>query len=363
MTLPSKAPLALVAAVLLVAGPAARAAEVSVTDVKVVAAAPAAPLWAPPEPPRKKKKARPRTPEVKSAEAQAHAATTATLEAEVFGDGAGGPDSSVRREARPADDDDADTRPTALPVIAPHRLSFALGASMVGRNFGFNTQLQGESTFPRAGMAAAVETFPFAFLKNFISRLGFAGSIEREIGSAGASQPDGGSLTYPVSEGRWSVDIRYAFIFGQRFVLMPLAGFGHSGYDVQRRTETTPPSGCASNATQVCLPDVAVSHATVGANARFALSPAWGLFGGLAVLPAFGVGRARGALGADAAPKSALGFSTEVGVAWQLLDWLSLRAAIPVERYGYSWSGPTVPYSSASETYYSLVVGATVFTK
>jgi hypothetical protein len=361
MTLTLIAPLALAASSLL-AGPVAHQPDAG-EGARLVAAA--TPYWAPPESARKKKKPRPHATEVRSAETQAHAASTATLEAEVFGedadddtDGAAG---TLRRQARPAMDDE-DSRPTVLPVIAPRLLSLALGAALVGRSFGFNTQLQGENAFPRAGMVAALETFPFAFLHNFVSRLGFAGSIEREIGSAAVGQADGGSLGYPVSEGRWSADVRYAFFFGQRFVLMPLAGIGHSGYDVERRTETTPPSQCMATATQVCLPDSAVSHLTFGVNGRIAIGPAWGLSVGAAVLPAFGVGRARGQLGVEAAP-SALGYSAEVGVAWQLLDWLNVRASVPVERYGYSWSGPTVPYRSASETYYSLVVGATAFTK
>lgn len=344
------------------AAPAGSSVDVSVTGVRVVPSP--ARFWEPPESTRKKKKPRPRATQIRRAEAQAKAESTASLEEEVFGDDGDtrdrGPAGSVRRTP-PDDDDDDDERPSALTVIAPHLVSFGLGLSMVGRSFGFNTQLQSENSFPRAGMAAALEAFPLLRLGGVISHFGVGASFEREIGSAAVEQTDGGSLGYPVSEGRWSVDLRYAFLFGQRFVLMPLVGFGHSGFDVQRRTETTVPSMCTAMTTQVCLPDVAVSHMTVGASGRFAMTPQWGLSVGLAVLPAFGVSRARGGLGVEGAP-SALGYAAEVAVAWQLLDWLSLRAALPVTRYGYSWSGPMAPYSSASETYYSLVVGAAVFT-
>jgi len=40
-----------------------------------------------------------------------------------------------------------------------------------------------------------------------------------------------------------------------------------------------------------------------------------------------------------------------------------LRAALPVIHYGYAFSHRPLAYTSASETYYGVVVGATVFTR
>ena len=162
---------------------------------------------------------------------------------------------------------------------------------------------------------------------------------------------------------RWSVDARYAYAAGERWVLVPRVGFGHSGYDVQRKTETTPPSMCTANATSVCLPDVTFSHFVLGAEARVAFTPAFGMWLGAAFLPAFGVGRAPGQLGVENAPASSIGFGGSLGATWQLGEWLALQASIPVSRTNFVIDGPNNAYRSASEMYYGLVVGAVVSAK
>jgi hypothetical protein len=298
------------------------------------------------------------------------AKSTAVLEEEVFGPS---PPTVKQRPARPGDadadrtgdrdrdDDREDGETQSLAVIAPRLVSLGVGTSLIGRSFHFNAPLQPESTFPRAGVALALESFPLRFMDNWVAGFGVGVSFAKEIGSAGARQADGGTLSYPISEQRWGVDVRYAVPLGQRFLLVPLFGYGSSTYEVQRRNQVAP-STCAGNSTQVCLPDVQLSHLTLGFDARMALAPLLAISAGAAFLPGFGLGKGMGALGSEADAVTR-GFSGEVAFTWQLIDWLALRAALPVTHYAHQFSGRNLPYSSASETYYGAVVGATVFTR
>ena len=61
--------------------------------------------------------------------------------------------------------------------------------------------------------------------------------------------------------------MRYAFAFRDRFRVVPMLGYGRSGYDLERRGQPAP-SSCVATTTQVCLPDVQVSHLTIGFDAR-----------------------------------------------------------------------------------------------
>jgi hypothetical protein len=251
---------------------------------------------------------------------------------------------------------------TLAPVITPHLIAFALGTSLMGRSFSYDAPLQPESSFPRGGVVAALESYPLLSARGWYARFGVGASFGTEVGSAGMSQADGATLSYPVSERRWDVDVRYALALAPRFLLVPRFGYGHSSYDLGRRAQPAPSTCTASNNTQVCLPDVGVSHIALGFDARFAATPKVAISLGVAFLPSFGVARGMGQLGAEAAP-AASGFSTEIGVNWQLLDWLALRAAVPVVRYSYAFSAPALSYKSASETYYGLTAGAVVFAR
>jgi hypothetical protein len=277
---------------------------------------------------------------------------------------------TVRRSARPArrtDEDeereeaDEGPRPVTLPVVTPRLLAFELGGSLMGRMFKFNAPLQQEKTFPRPGVVAALELHPLLLMSGWFSNLGLGAQFEREFGNAGLPQGDGGTLNYAVTEMRWAIDVHYSFQLGERFVLVPYAGYGHSGYDIQRTNETTAPSACTGNIMQICLPDVQLSHMTLGLLARVAFTPTFGMSLGAAWLPAFGVGKAPGQIGAEAAP-SATGFSGELAATWQLAGWLAARAAIPIVRYDYSWSAANLSYKSASEMYYGMVAGLVAWT-
>jgi hypothetical protein len=284
------------------------------------------------------------------------------LEAEVLG----GSEGTLRRGPGWASDDDAGGRfgATSMPAVAPRLLSAEVGAALMGRRFGFDAPLQGEQAFPRGGVVVAVESFPLAAIDrlrgSWLAGLGVGASFARELASAAVAQADGGTLSYHASEGRWSTDLRYAVPLGRRFVIVPLAGYGRASFDVQRRT-TVAPSMCPSTSTQVCFPGVSLSHLTFGFDARAALTPSFALSLGAALLPSFGVGRGPGQIGAES-DTTAIGYSAELGATYLLLDWLALRAAVPVVHYGYSFGAPTLSYGSASETIYGLVIGATVMT-
>jgi hypothetical protein len=331
-----------------------------------------APLWQPPDatpaktaPPAAATPAprKHRTPAKRDAAATTK--STDALEAEVFGNE---PTPTVRRP--PADDDgdetygSARTRATGnLPaVVAPHMIAFALGTALMSRTFHFNAPLQGDAGEPRAGIAAALEAFPLLSLDNRrLARIGVGASFETEIGNAGIGQPDNGTLIYPFTETRWGLDLRYAIPIGERFLLLPRFGYGHVTYDLERRNQPAP-SLCATTSTQVCLPDVQLSHLTVGLDARLALAPSLGLSLALAYLPGFGLGHGAGQLGAES-DAAVQGMSGALAANWQLLDWLALRASLPLTHYSYSFNRRPLAYTSASETYCGLVVGATVFAR
>ncbi len=355
------------------------------TLLLVAAATPAyavvasAPLWQPPEGAPAKSQApaaatpapapaprKHRTTPAKRDPASTANKSTEALEAEVFG--ADATPTVSRPAAAPGRDEETYGGPRAratgnLPaVVAPHTIAFALGTALMSRSFHFNAPLQGDAGAPRAGLAAELEAFPLLSLENrWLARIGVGASLETEVGNAGIGQPDNGTLIYPFTERRWGFDVRYALPLGERFLLMPRLGYGHSGYDLERRGQPAP-SLCTTTSTQVCLPDVQLSHLTLGLDARLALAPSVGLSLGLAYLPGFGLGRGVGQLGAES-DASVQGIAGTLAASWQLLDWLALHASVPLTHYGYSFNRRPLAYTSASETYYGVVIGATVFTR
>ena len=355
-----------------------------------------APLWQPPEGAQRRLRRR-RMPATTPDLGGTSSKSTEALEREVFGPGTGiGASASAsggssngtraRAEATPSlrrsasarpgarsdedDDEEDDDEPSGhrstdnlSPVIAPHMVSFALGTALMGRSFKFDAPLQPESTFPRGGVSAELESFPLLSRDGWFSRLGVGASFSTESGSSGINLTDGGTLSYPATQRRWSFDVRYALPIGVRFLVVPVFGYGRSGYDLERRAQPAP-STCAATSTQVCVPDVQISHLTIGFDARAALTPTLAVSLGAAFLPGFGLGRGPGQLGAES-DASTSGFSGSLAVSWQIMHWMALRAAVPLIRYDYEFSGSARPlsYNAASETYYGVVLGATVFTR
>jgi hypothetical protein len=314
--------------------------------------------------------------------------STDTLEAEVFGepppavrrkparhrahvvrrdvgDGDGdeaADDSADESEDEEEEEDDDGAWAESLPVIAPRLFSLGVGTAFIGRSFRFDAPLQPESTFPRAGVAVDLETFPLSRLRGWLSGLGLGGSFATELGSAGINQADGGRLSYPITERRWDASLRYAIALGGHFVAVPMVGFGQSAYEVQRKSELAP-SACGSTATQVCLPDVHLSHLSFGAAARIAFNSSVGVALGAAYLLGFGLGKQTGELGSEATSSAARGVSAELALVWQVKDWLAVRVASPFVRYAYAFGGAGLPYRSATETYYGGILSATIFTR
>jgi len=316
--------------------------------------------------------------------------STETLEAEVFGEPM--PSATVRRKAQrkhtgramrrddgedqagvadeeddeeedgEEDDDGEALADASLPVIAPRIVSLGVATAFIGRSFRFNAPLQPEDTFPRAGLAVDLETFPLSRLGSWIAGLGLGGSFATELGSAGITQADGGRLSYPVTERRWDAGLRYALPLGQHFLAIPHVGLGASSYEITRKTQMAP-SSCASASTQVCLPDVHLWHLAAGVAARIAFTSSVGITLSGAYLLGFGLDRAAGELGSEARASSARGLSGELALAFQVKEWLSVRAAAPFVRYSYAFSGSGLPYSQATETYYGATLGATILLK
>jgi len=170
-----------------------------------------APLWAPPgggtagsgTPAPRRARKRPPVPAEHPAPHPRRNSTEA-LEAQVFGEDT---TPQVRKAAAPAqasdrddqdgdgDEEEDDERPArgaaiTLPaVIAPHLVAFGLGTSLMGRSFSFDAPLQPESSFPRGGLVAALESYPLLRARGWYARFGVGASFGTEIGSSGVAQP------------------------------------------------------------------------------------------------------------------------------------------------------------------------------
>ena len=263
------------------------------------------------------------------------------------------------------EEDEEDVAATSIasrPAVLPRLMSFGLGGGAFGRSFSFNTPLQKESTFPRPGFAALLESYPLIRTDNgWLRTLGIGADLAMEFGSAALQQSGGGpTVSFPVTQRRYAFDIRYAVTAGDRVVIVPAIGLGNSSFDLKTNMPI-PPSSCndAMN-TQPCIPGVQATylvadlHLRVAAADDIALSLSAGYLLGLAV------GRGRGQLGSEKSPAMS-GLHFELGASWMLNDWLAFRLAIPFIRHSFTFSGGTATYVSARETYLGGTVGALIF--
>ncbi len=260
--------------------------------------------------------------------------------------------------------DDVATAIASRPAVLPRLISFGLGGGAFGRIFSFNTPLQKESTFPRPGFAASLESYPLIRTDNgWLRTLGIGADLAMEFGSAALQQSGGGpTVSFPVTERRYAFDVRYAVTAGDRVVIVPAIGLGNSTFDLKTNMPI-PPSSCSdAMTTQPCIPGVQVTylvadlHLRVAAADDIALSLSAGYLLGLAV------GRSRGQLGSEKSPVMS-GLHFELGGSWMLNDWLAFRLAIPYIRHGFTFSGGTATYTSATETYFGGTVSALIFTR
>ncbi|MES1172107.1 MAG: hypothetical protein ABUL77_02630 [Bacteroidota bacterium] len=268
------------------------------------------------------------------------------------------------------DDEDEDDAPIAsLPSVAPRMLSFQLSPmSFVGRNFAFTlpapAALQKENTFPRVGIVAALEAYPLVRMAHgWFRKVGIGAAISADVGTAAMKVAGGAMVSYPVSQQRWSIDLRYAFTVGQRLVVIPALGLGSTSYDLKREGTGVAPSACDTSATVImpCLTDISAKYIPLDLHLRIAVtdSVAVGLSGGYFL----GSGAPQGNWKADQRVGKTSGYHGELGVNSMLNDWLAVRGALSYVHYDYAFSAGTGAYTAASETYYSVNFGAIVFTR
>jgi hypothetical protein len=272
----------------------------------------------------------------------------------------GGEESEEEEE----DYDDEDAPIQSMPPVMP-RMAWAMaGGVIMGRSFSYGSAYQNESSFGRVGGVLNLETFPLMRLSGWVKRFGLGASYGLEMGRASKSRPadmGGGSISYPVKQGRWSVDIRYVFTPGKRLAVIPFLGYGRQAWDLER--PAVAPSACGSATADPCLPDTYFSYGKAGIMLRLAASAAWGVSLGLQVMPGISVSKGTGRLAAEA-DVATLGYAVELGVSRELTNWLAVHAFLPYTRFGHTFSAPSAgTYSSATEAYYGLILGVAAHTR
>jgi|GEM_PF-2696818 len=250
------------------------------------------------------------------------------------------------------------------PVIVPRAFTLMLGGAMMGRSFHFDIPLQRESSFPRIGYLAAIETYPLKLLgPGWMDGFGFAASYAAEvIGKATVSQTDGTSSSTSVNQSRWNLDLRYAFELGGYVVLAPDIGLTNSSFTLSTDMPVMA-SQCVSSSTMACIPNTDVLLLQTGAHARFALGRELAVTLDAAFLQALSVkNKPANEIGYEAGT-SANGFSGALGATYMLTDFLAVHGEIPFTRLTYTFHNPPpTPYKTATETYYGVSVGLAVFT-
>jgi len=267
-------------------------------------------------------------------------------------------------------DEDDDATPYAAPaatqpVILPRTFTLMLGATIKGRSFQFDAPLQRESSFPRIGYLAAIETYPLKKLlgPGWTDGFGLAASYAAEvIGKASVSQSGGMSTSTSVKQSRWNLDLRYAFELGGFAVVAPDLGLASSSFTLSTDMPIMA-SQCAPTSTVACIPDTDVLLLRTGVHAGFAVSGELAITLDGAFLQALSVkNKPVNQIGYEAGT-SAKGFDAAVGATYMLTDFLAVHGEIPFTRLSYSFHNPpATPYKSAAETYYGLNVGLAVFT-
>ena len=173
---------------------------------------------------------------------------------------------------------------------------------------------------------------------------------------------DGTTISYPLTQSLWGLDVRYFFPFGPHLLLVPAFGFGQADADLAARTGTLP-SACLPASARPCVADVAPSFLTLDLHARVAVSAvlSFSISGGyqLGVSVANGLGR----ISSSEATADMRGFHIDLGGRYLIQDWLAVEAQLPFRRHSYSFTpapNSTVAYHDAIDSYYGLIVGVAV---
>jgi hypothetical protein len=269
-----------------------------------------------------------------------------------------------KRYVEEEEEDEAEELLSLFPVL-PRKVSFGLGGEAFRRSFGYNTGLQGDKEFPRAGYRLSLETFPLLSLPNPARFLGVGIWYGKEMGSAGLGQMNGSTISYPVSHGRWGFDVRYAIPIGERVVLVPALGYGKVTADLERSMPVAPMSCPNTGVIEPCFGDINASHLNADMHIRVAVSSVIGVSLSGGYRHGLSVARGMGTIAQDAEAKLA-GFYVEPGALVLVNNWFAVQASVPIQRYGYTFSAPpggTAPaYQSATDMYYGVIVGVTVMT-
>ena len=259
------------------------------------------------------------------------------------------------------EEEDEDAPMASMPSVIPKLFSLEVGVGFIGRNFAYDTPMQKENTFPRLGLTAGIEAFPLLrFAHGWVKRFGIGIAVDAEFGAAALQQPNGASISFPVTQRRWVGDVRYAIVAGERVVFIPAVGVASDVFDLKTTGAGMPPSACSSTSTMPCLADVNSTSLIGGAQLRVALTDEVALSVAGGYIMGLSVSKAVGHIASERTTKMA-GYTFEIGGSFMVKQWLAVRAAIPYTHYGYTFTGGTATYTKASETYYGLNLSAIVF--
>jgi hypothetical protein len=259
-------------------------------------------------------------------------------------------------DAGDEDEDDEDTGD----VIRPRIVTLHWGLGAVGRSFAYDAPLQSENSIARPAFALAVESFPATPLEGFVARLGIGAAFARELGNSKLVGDNGVTRLLPITEQRWWLEARLALPIGDSFLLVPAVGYGQTRYATAKKTVTAP-SACPSNSNQICITDVNLSQFRLGVEGRIALSSTWSMKAVATFLPVISAGSGMGEIGSESKLRT-LGFSVDFAVGYHFTEWFSLRGGLNFTRYSHMFSGGMIPYTSASEMYYGVIVGPAITT-
>ena len=253
----------------------------------------------------------------------------------------------------------------SLQPILPRVINFELGTSMQKRSFSYDLPtMQGDNSF-RFGYQIALEAYPMLKLPNgWFRTLGIGGSYAKEYGDAITERMSGMFTGYPVNQGRWGFDARYAIPVGERVVLMPALGYGNTSADLKRMSPLSP-SSCLTAETAPCFADIKTSyisadfHIRVAASETLGLSLSGGYLLGLGVAQRDGSDLRAGAGGDERVPRRGGRPHADQGLVCGL-------RRVPFRRYSFAFGAPaegtTIMYSSAGDTYVGATAGVAMFT-
>ena len=274
-----------------------------------------------------------------------------------------GADETARNDSD--DSGESDAVFTSLPVVIPRVFSFQAGGTLMGRSFRFNSPLQQESSFPRAGYLAGLELYPLLLLsEGWYRSFGLVASYESEVlGQASVAQTNGSSSNTPVKQARWVIETRYLLPVGERLALAPAVGLEGSSFTLSTSAPIMA-SACTTTQTAACLPNTESLYFSLGLHMRVAATSSLGLSLDGAYLLSLSIkNRPANEIGYEART-SAGGIAVEVGATYMLTDWLAVRVGAPIRRYTYAFhTPPASPYQSATETYYGANASVLLFTK